>query len=308
MEGKKVDAILSDYDGTLCPTTSLRDKNSYGAGTIPQGLEQELFRISEHIPICIISSKDYTFLHKRARFAKILSCVLGIETIVHKPHYIDEPQNYGCIRCQHLITSSHSLMANSKLLNNVVEVLQNHNYRDIMIERKYTSNKENLIGLTIDYRHLDNWHSFKENKEPGLEEIIKKSINANLAPNLSAKDRPFIQKYSSHPFLDVYGVECNKGLAFNSVLSNLEEEKERRTENIMYLGDSENDNPAFRKSDISIGIRSDTRINPLLDCKYMLDFKQLPMFLRSLMNNNYTTLYQVLLSLDIGHILNVKVL
>ncbi|HZA70950.1 MAG TPA: hypothetical protein VE548_14735 [Nitrososphaeraceae archaeon] len=85
MEGKKVDAILSDYDGTLYPTTSLRDKNSYGVGTIPQGLEQELFRISEHMPICIISSKDYTFLHRRARFVKILSCVLGIETIVHKP-------------------------------------------------------------------------------------------------------------------------------------------------------------------------------------------------------------------------------
>ncbi|HZA70951.1 MAG TPA: HAD hydrolase family protein [Nitrososphaeraceae archaeon] len=189
-------------------------------------------------------------------------------------------------------------MANSKLLNNVVEVLQNHNYRDIMIERKYTSNKENLIGLTIDYRHLDNWHSFKENKEPGLEEIIKKSINANLAPNLSTKDRPFIQKYSSHPFLDVYGVECNKGLAFNSVLSNLEEEKERGTENIMYLGDSENDNPAFRKSGISIGIRSDTRINPLLDCKYLLDFMQLPIFLRSLIDNNYIFSEELLPKVD----------
>jgi|SRR5919106_6416743 hypothetical protein len=67
MEGKKVDAILSDYDGTLCPTTSLRDKNSYDSGgTIPQVLEQILFRISEHIPVCIISSKDFIFLHKRA--------------------------------------------------------------------------------------------------------------------------------------------------------------------------------------------------------------------------------------------------
>jgi HAD superfamily hydrolase (TIGR01484 family) len=286
MEGKEVNAILSDYDGTLCPTTSVRDENSYGVGTIPQGLEQILFHISEHIPICIISSKDYTFLHRRARFARILSCVLGTETVVHIPHYVDETQNYGCIRCQHLITSSNSLMANSKLLNNVVEDLQNHNYRDIMIEKKYTSNKEILIGLTIDYRHLDNWQSFKENKEPRLKEIIQKSINANIAPNLSSKCRPFIQQYSSHPFLDVYGVECNKGLAFNSVLSHLEENKERET-NVIYLGDSENDNPAFRKSDISIGIRSDTRLNPILNCKYMLNFNQLPVFLRSLMDNDY---------------------
>lgn len=55
----------------------------------------------------------------------------------------------------------------------------------------------------------------------------------------------------------------------------------------MYLGDSENDNPAFRKSDISIGIRSDIRLNPILDCKYMLDFNQLPLFLVGLMGHDF---------------------
>ena len=55
----------------------------------------------------------------------------------------------------------------------------------------------------------------------------------------------------------------------------------------MYLGDSENDNPAFKKSGISIGIRSHIRLNPILDCKYMLDFSQLPLFLRSLMDKDY---------------------
>ena len=115
--------------------------------------------------------------------------------------------------------------------------------------------------------------------------MIERSINTNLASNLPSKDRPFIQTYSSHPFLDVYGVECNKGLAFDSVLSHLEQEG--RVMNVVYLGDSENDNPAFRKSDISIGIRSDARLNPMLDCKYMLDFNQLPLFLRGLMDNDF---------------------
>ncbi len=45
MERKHVDAILSDYDGTLCPTTSVRGGNSYDAGMIPKELEQILFRI-----------------------------------------------------------------------------------------------------------------------------------------------------------------------------------------------------------------------------------------------------------------------
>ncbi|MGI8833841.1 MAG: HAD hydrolase family protein [Nitrososphaeraceae archaeon] len=115
--------------------------------------------------------------------------------------------------------------------------------------------------------------------------MIERSIITNLATNLPSKDRPFIQTYSSHPFLDMYGVECNKGLAFDNVLSQLKQEG--RGGNVMYLGDSENDNPAFKKSDISIGIRSDTRLNPMLDCKYMLEFNQLPLFLRGLMNNDF---------------------
>jgi hypothetical protein len=104
-----------------------------------------------------------------------------------------------------------------------------------MIEEKYTSNKEISIGLTIDYRHLEDLQSFKENTEPILRETIQKSINGNLSPNLSSKSRPLIITYSSHPFLDIYGVECNKGLAFDHVLSHLEENEERER-NVMYLG------------------------------------------------------------------------
>jgi HAD superfamily hydrolase (TIGR01484 family) len=285
MEGKQIDILLSDYDGTLCPTTSVRGDGSNSWGVIPNELEQVLDRISERIPVCIISSKDFQFLHERTRFASILSCVLGMETIVHYSHYKDkEIKKSGCINTQHLIASSHSLMDNSKLLHNVMKILQDQNYQDIMIEEKYTSDREILIGLTIDYRDLENWQSFKENKEPMLREMIERCINTNLATNLPTKDRPFLQTYSSHPFLDVYGVECNKGLAFDSVLSQLKQEE---ITNVMYLGDSENDNPAFRKSDISIGIRSDARLNPMLDCKYMLDFNQLSFFLRGLMDNDF---------------------
>ena len=287
MERKQIDILLSDYDGTLCPTTSVRGEYGRNSmGMIPSEQEQVLDRASERIPVCIISSKDFEFLNERTRFASILSCVLGMETIVHNSHYKDkEIKKFGCINSQHLIASSHSLMDNSRLLHNILKLLQNQNYQDMVIEEKYTYDREILIGLTIDYRHLENWQSFKENKEPMLREMIERSINTNLATNLPSKDRPFIQTYSSHPFLDVYGIECNKGLAFDNVLSHLEEEG--RVMNVVYLGDSENDNPAFIKSGVPIGIRSDARLNPMLDCKYMLNFSQLPLFLRGLMNNDF---------------------
>lgn len=80
MCAKKIVAILSDYDGTLCPTGSVKNK----AGTIPEELEQVLWRISRQIPVCIISSKDYHFLHPRTKFASVLSCIMGIETISYR--------------------------------------------------------------------------------------------------------------------------------------------------------------------------------------------------------------------------------
>ena len=56
---------------------------------------------------------------------------------------------------------------------------------------------------------------------------------------------------------------------------------------ILYLGDSENDNPAFRKAGISIGIRSNARLNPKLQCSFYLDYEQLSSFLINLRNNDY---------------------
>ncbi len=53
---------------------------------------------------------------------------------------------------------------------------------------------------------------------------------------------------------------------------------------ILYLGDSENDNPAFEKSDISIGITR-KEVKPLLKCKYLLHHKKLNLFLKRLVQN-----------------------
>lgn len=47
----------------------------------------------------------------------------------------------------------------------------------------------------------------------------------------------------------------------------------------MYLGDSENDNPAFRKASISVEIISDERLTPKLDRQYLIEYEHLPKFL-----------------------------
>jgi hypothetical protein len=56
---------------------------------------------------------------------------------------------------------------------------------------------------------------------------------------------------------------------------------------ILYLGDSENDNPAFRKASKSIGIISDKRLGPKIDCQYLIEFEYLSDFFEQLAENRF---------------------
>jgi hypothetical protein len=107
----------------------------------------------------------------------------------------------------------------------------------------------------------------------------------------------YVQKYSEHPFVDIYSIECNKGVAFDTIISELGYIS-LDNKGTLYLGDSENDNPAFRKAGISIGIRSDTRVNPKLDCSYFLDYERLSHFLMKLRKNDFIFTDELLMESD----------
>jgi phosphoglycolate phosphatase-like HAD superfamily hydrolase len=59
-----------------------------------------------------------------------------------------------------------------------------------------------------------------------------------------------------------------------------------RAEDVLYLGDSENDNHAFRKAGVPIGVRSDSRITPKLECQHTINFDRLARFLRQLKDSH----------------------
>ena len=111
--------------------------------------------------------------------------------------------------------------------------------------------------------------------------IVNNEINNN---NNNSEYSLYIQRYSTHPFVDIYSTICSKENAYDNICNIVNESHINRLENknIIYFGDSENDNPAFRKADISIGIKSDERLNPKLDCQYLINFNQLPKFLMNL--------------------------
>ena len=286
----KIDAILSDYDGTLCPTTSLTLNNS-----LPEDLHNILCDISQSIPVCIVSSKDFTFLESCSTFAVIISSIMGIETfflqknnkdfnngfvnyeITSDPIDIDKFKSHTLAR--YWIKQKEKLIHNSSILEDLSSIIS-QNFHDIKILKKYTHKEKLLAGVSFDYRHLLKWESYKINIEPRIIDKIYEYIKINLPPN----NNLYIQKYLTHPFLDIYSTYCNKGDIVNEIraLLNLD-----RTKNILYLGDSENDNSAFRNADLSINIKSDERLNTKLDSHYSLEFNQLSYFLIKLHKENF---------------------
>jgi hypothetical protein len=190
----KIRAIISDFDGTLCPTSSINPYDTDSNSLIPLHLEDILCEISKSIPICIISSKDFYFLYEKVRkFSNILSCILGMETLFldnkdkvsHNGDTADSLGNNGKIDKSHTyiidnkysITSKHLLVDYEVLLNNSAILNEIVNYFEIKyplitIEKKFLSGSKSLLGgITVDWRNDTNWDTNRKK----YEEIIKKS-------------------------------------------------------------------------------------------------------------------------------------
>lgn len=280
----RISAIISDYDGTLSPTSSLTTQGN----KIPQDLENILTDISSKIPVCVLSSKDLRFLSDKVNFARIVSGLLGVETIEFEEGNQKNTANKTCLNLEkqtrfsrainrYYITKMDNLLSNSKLLKKISDKVA-LDYQDVRVENKFTFMGNILAGITLDYRHIRKWSQFKTNIEPFIIKLIERFMKLNLPNQL------FLNKYSDHPFIDVYAVKYHKGLAVKSITKMLNFSKDKK---ILYLGDSENDNPAFRRADLSVGVRSDNRLNVKLESNYVIEFNQLKAFLHKLKDEDF---------------------
>jgi HAD superfamily hydrolase (TIGR01484 family) len=288
MVKQRVYAILTDYDGTLVPTANVKNPE---ANTVARELEEILKAVSSEIPVCVISTKDFEFLKKKTTFARVLSCMMGIETLVLKNHH----KMSRTIEKRLLNADLQVLQLKSEPLEAIAEeVTSDKEFSGMLVERKYTSDGI-LAGLTIDWRHHlgGDWSYYRS----AVNHFISRRV-ANLKKPQPPVVDIYVQKYSTHPFVDIYSTECNKGMAFDTVISELRYVSVD-AKGTLYLGDSENDNPAFKKAGISIGIRSDVRVNPKLDCSYFLDYEQLSSFLMKLIKNDFIFTEELLMEPEI---------
>ncbi len=280
----QISTILSDYDGTLSPTTYSNSDNKTGTLSNCRNqieLDRVLWEISSKRTIAIVSTKDFNFLHDRTKFANIISCMMSIETMILK--HIDSARCYknSCVKKSMLNIDFEILRKNSQKLESIIDRIS-LKFKNVSIYRKLTFKGSILGGVTIDWRHLEEWNSIKKKIE---QDVIRISNQIN-----DSSEYPlFVQTYSSHPFVDIYSTMCSKEIAYDKICKIIHDSNfdKFRNKNILYLGDSENDNPAFRKADVSIGVKSDKRLKPKLDCQYLIDFSQLPKFLMNLLKNDF---------------------
>lgn len=243
----KLEAIFSDYDGTLSPL-ELRREDAF----ISPRLKRVLTKASKLVKIGIVTTKDLSFIQERVPFAHGIAASSGLEMQVGDKVTIDERVKEPNEKIEKAYQES---------LKKILQI------RDtIMVERKETEDG-GLLAFCIDWRLSRNWDEAQKKAEPVLD--------------ISRKEGLYVVESRISPFANVFPVQVDKGEAFKK----LREEMGVKGP-VMYLGDSEVDDPAFRLADVSVGIKH-RRVMPMLQCKYRLEFFELDNFIAKLIDADF---------------------
>ncbi len=242
----KIKSIFSDYDGTLSSAQVPREE-AYVSPTLLQVLQN----LSNKIPIAVITTKDLGFVKERVPFAHAIAAVCGLELQIGAELVLDQHVE-GKIG---LVNSAY---------HDVVKKISKMDDK-IIVERK-TAGKGDLVAFCVDWRMSHNWGESKRI----VKRVLTKCKNLGL----------HVVESNLHPFADVYAIKIDKGTAFLKVKRGL-----GLNGPIMYLGDSEADNAAFKLADVSIGIKY-RRPASNLQCQYHVNFDELDGFLSNLLDSD----------------------
>jgi HAD superfamily hydrolase (TIGR01484 family) len=243
----KISAIFSDYDGTLSQLESRRED-----AVLSPILRRLLTKASKHVTLGIVTTKDLSFIRERIPFAHGISASCGLEMQVGEKTLLDER-----------VRERNQLLEKSyqEILKKVLQARDN-----IVIERKEAED-EHLIGFCLDWRLARNWDEARQIAAPMI--------------NYSREQGLYVVESDVSPFANIFPIKIDKGEAFDKLKKEMDVQGP-----IMYLGDSEADDPAFELADISVGVKH-RRIMPKLQCKYRIEFFELENLLTELMDSDF---------------------
>jgi len=243
----KIAAIFSDYDGTLSQLESRRED-----AVLSPIMRRLLTKVSKHITFGIVTTKDLSFIRERVPFAHGISGSCGLEMQVGEKIFLDDR-----------VREPNQMLEKTyqEILKKVLQARDN-----LVVERK-ESEDEHLIGFCIDWRLARNWDEAKQIAAPLLDYSRKQGL--------------YVVESDISPFANIFPVKIDKGEAFTKLKKEL-----AVAGPVMYLGDSEADDPAFQLSEVSVGIKH-RRIMPKLQCNYRVEFFELENLLTRLIDSNF---------------------
>jgi len=217
---------------------------------VPLQTRVMLREIGNSLPISIITMKDLPFIIPRTPFAQAWSAIGGLEMRIGK-----RVLKYG--PSEHMLTN----------ISLSIDYARSHiSSKGVEIEEKQDS-EGRTIAFCVDWRRAEDPKAARQEAE----------CVATYCKALGLK----LIKYETQPFYDVYPVAPDKGEALRWTLGELAVKN-----GVLYLGDSEIDNSAFRASNISLGVTNDESPLRALDCDYIVKFELVPDFLYALVAND----------------------
>lgn len=217
---------------------------------VPEKTLKLLREIHELIPVAILTTKDLGFIKSRVPFASAWSAVGGLETQVGNR-----------------ITKTDSFQSTTSTISQAVSLVKSYiTCEGFEIEEKKDSEGQ-TIAFCIDWR--------RANKPRIAMKKARKIVDYTESLGL------LTVKQQDQPFVDVFSALPDKGRALKQILSEL-----GIHDGVLYMGDSEADNPAFRNSNLSIGVvESETKANDL-DSDFVVNFEDVPVFLEHIVRND----------------------
>lgn len=168
---------------------------------------------------------------------------------------------YACINGIEVRAGGYVAVAEGLKAAELDRLLQSARRLDAFVEVKRTRDGR-LAGVTIDWR---------DRGEPprGLEEVLAEAEGLGLR----------VLRYSGHPFVDIYGADRNKGDAVRLLKALL------GVDHVVYMGDSENDLPAWAEADVRIIVRHGLNKDLSVDGAIPIAYEELPRYIRAVLSN-----------------------